>query len=288
MYIKKYHIGLTQWGFRRWTGNFFTSDAKPDYFLSQYASVFNSVEGNTTFYRVPDSKTIERWGDMVPADFKFCFKFPQGITHFKRLKNVTDEVLSFLDLFNPIRTKLGPFHIQLSSQFSFSEMDKLEKLIENLPAHYSFAVEVRHPGFFDKGKQERHLNDFLRSYGINRVVFDTRRLHSIKSKEPSIKKAQERKPLTPVRFDSTGSNPFVRFVGANDVLNNAAYLKEWAIITANWIRDGKHPYIFIHSPDTLSAPELARYFHHELSKLVELNPMPQWPVDRKDTQLGLF
>lgn len=288
MYIKKYHIGLTQWGYKEWVGNFFSNDAKQEFFLTQYASVFNSVEGNTTFYRVPNSETIERWGEMVPSDFKFCFKFPQSITHYKRLKNVTDEVLSFLDPFNSIRTKLGPFHIQLSSRFSFHEMDKLESLIKILPAHYSFAVEVRHPDFFDKGKQERHLNDLLRNFGINRVVFDTRRLHSLKSEDPSIKKAQERKPQTPVRFDSTGANPFVRFVGANDVLNNEAYLKEWAIITANWIREGKHPYIFIHSPDTLHAPKLARYFHHELCNLIELSPMPVWPADKKDTQLGLF
>jgi len=288
MAIKKYHIGLTQWGFKDWKGLFFTKGANSDLFLKQYASVFNSVEGNTTFYRVPSPETIENWGSQVGSEFKFCFKFPQQITHYKRLKNVTEEVLHFLEQFNPIRRNLGPFHIQLSSRFSFNEIDKLEFLLESLPGHLSFAVEVRHPDFFDKGKKERHFENLLRSYGINRVVFDTRRLHALKNNDPTVMSAQKKKPKTPIRFTSTGSNPFVRFVGANDVLNNEAYLKEWAIITADWIKDGKHPYIFIHSPDTKSAPTLARYFHQELSKLIELNPMPEWPAELENKQLGLF
>lgn len=288
MSIKKYHIGLTQWGFKEWVGNFFSSDAKPEQFLDQYASVFNAVEGNTTFYRVPSPENIRKWGGQAPADFKFCFKFPKEITHQKELKNVTTEVLSFLDLFKPIRTKLGPFHIQLGPNFSYEQMGNLEELIEILPAHLSFAVEVRHHDFFDKGKKERHLNDVLSSYGVNRVVFDTRRLHELKSNDPSILKAKKKKPVTPVRFDSTGANPFIRYVGGNKVIQNESHLKEWAIIIANWIRDGKHPYMFIHSPDTLHAPKLARFFHHELSNLVELGQLPQWPVDRIDKQLGLF
>ena len=288
MPISKYHIGLTQWGFKDWKGNFFSKDARPDEFLDQYASVFNSVEGNTTFYQIPTPETIKNWGSQVPSEFKFCFKFPKSITHYKRLKHVTDEVLYFLDRFTPIRKNLGPFHIQLSSQFSYTEIEKLENLLDILPGHLSFAVEVRHLDFYDKGKKERHFEDLLRSYGINRVVFDTRRLHALKNNDPTVNEAQKKKPRTPIRFTSTGSNPFVRFVGANDVLNNEAYLKEWAIITADWIKDGKHPYIFIHSPDVLSSPVLARYFHSELSKLIELNPMPEWPVERQNKQLGLF
>lgn len=288
MPIKKYHIGLTQWGYKEWKGNFFRDDAKPADFLKQYATVFNAVEGNTTFYRAPTSETVKRWGDQVSDDFKFCFKFPQSITHFKRLKDVDDEVLSFLDLFDPIRTKLGPFHIQLSSQFSYNEMDKLERLVEMLPVHLHYAIEVRHADFFDKGRQERHFVDLLKSYGIDRVVFDTRRLFALQNNDPSVKEAQRKKPQTPVRFKSTGGKPFIRYVGANDVLNNETYLREWAIIIADWIRDGKHPYMFIHAPETLHAPALARFFHKELSKLIGLAPMPDWPVERKDKQLGLF
>jgi uncharacterized protein YecE (DUF72 family) len=288
MSIVKYHIGTTQWGLKEWVGNFFTENASSDQFLRQYSTVFNTVEGNTTFYRVPDPEIIKRWGDAVPDGFKFCFKIPQSITHYRRLKDVYDETMQFIELFDTIREHLGPFHIQLSSQFSYNEFSKLDELLNNLPRDYAYALEVRHPDFYDKGKKESHLNHLLKNLNIDRVVFDTRRLHALKSDDPSRKKAQQKKPQIPVRFDPTGSRPFVRFVGANDVLNNEAYLKEWAIVTADWIREGFHPYIFIHAPDTLHAPKLARYFHNELSKLIELMPMPRWPAERQDEQLGLF
>ena len=288
MSIKKYHIGLTQWGLKDWVGKFYSDGAKPDTFLREYATVFNSVEGNTTFYRAPTPKTVLKWGDQVSDNFKFCFKFPQGITHYKRLKDTDDEVLQFLDLFEPIREKLGPFHIQLSSQFSYNEFEKLEKLCDILPPHYSYAIEVRHEDFYDRGKKERRFEELLKSNLIDRVIFDTRKLHSMQTDDPVIKKAQQKKPKTPVRFDETGSRPFVRFVGANDILNNEAYLKEWAIIVADWIKDDLHPYVFIHAPDTVRGPKLARYFHQVLTRFINLSPMPQWPIDRQNEQLGLF
>jgi len=288
MAIVKYHIGTTQWGLKEWTGNFFTDNVKPDQFLSQYASVFNAVEGNTTFYHTPDPATIKKWAASVPDGFKFCFKFPKYITHYKRLNGVHDEIFKFIELFDPIREFLGPFHIQLSSQYSYNEFDKLEGVLVNLPREFAYALELRHPDFYDKGKKESHLLHLLRNLHIDRVIFDSRRLHGLKSGDSTVREAQQKKPKLPLRFDTTGSRPFVRYVGANDVLNNEAYLKEWTIIVADWIREGLHPYVFIHSPDKINAPVLARYFHRELSKLVDLNPMSKWPAERQDEQLGLF
>jgi len=286
--IKKYHIGLTQWAYQPWKENFFSKDVRPDEFLNQYSSVFNAVEGNTTFYRVPEPKTVKDWGSKVPDGFKFCFKFPRTITHDKRLNDAQDDAKRFVSLFESIREKLGPFHIQLSDQFSFNEMGKLESFLMDLPADASFAVEVRHPDFFDQGKKENYLIRLLRTLNMDRVIFDTRKLHSMKSSEESIIEAQRKKPRPNVRFEATGSRPFIRFVGANDELNNEVYLKEWAIVTADWIKEGLHPYFFIHAPDTFFAPVLARRFHSELSKLIELQPMPEWPSERKDEQLNLF
>ncbi|WP_340103993.1 DUF72 domain-containing protein [Rhodohalobacter sp. 8-1] len=288
MPIKKYNIGLTQWGLKEWKGKFYTDDAAQHQFLKQYATVFNSVEGNTTFYRAPSPETVLKWGADVPDGFKFCFKFPQGITHYKRLKDVERDVMDFLDLFEPIRDKLGPFHIQLSSQFSYNEFPKLEEMLEYLPPHYHYAVEVRHPDFYDRGRQERRYFELLKAHSVDRVTFDTRKLHSIKGGNESIRAAQKKKPKTPVRFDATASRPFVRFVGGNDIVQNEAYLKEWAIITADWIKEGHHPYIFMHAPDTLYAPPLARHFHRLLSEFIELDSMPASPKERQNEQLGLF
>lgn len=288
MSITKYHIGCAVWSLKEWVGNFFTDDAKQGDFLSQYASVFNAVEGNTTFYHIPQEKTIKSWGQRTPDGFKFCFKFHRSITHEKRLSGVEDDILAFLDKFEPIYDRLGPFHIQLPPQFSPDEFNRLEEMLAYLPSAYSYAVEVRHPDYFDHGKIENRLNRLLTGYSVDRVIFDTRKLHAMKNQESTIRDAQRRKPKLPVRFETTGTRPFVRFVGANDALNNEPYLKEWAIIIAEWIKEGLHPYIFLHSPDQVHEPVIARKFHQILSELTELKPMPAWPVERQDEQLDLF
>lgn len=288
MAIKKVHIGVTQWGFKEWIGRFYREGTPANRLLEEYANVFNTVEGNTTFYRTPSQDTVKKWGAQVPDSFKFCFKFPQGITHFKRLNDVRADVLSFLERFDAIESRLGPFHIQLHAGFSFSEFAKLEALCELLPAHLHYAVEVRHPDYFDHGRKERMLNELLRNHGIDRVIFDTRKLHELRSNEKSILDAQKRKPTVPVRFDAISSRPFLRYVGGNDILSNEAYLKEWAMMAAGWVQKGQLPYLFIHSPDTLHAPKLARYFHSKLRQLTDVGTMPIWPAEREDEQLGLW
>lgn len=288
MAITKYHIGCTGWSMKDWVGAFFTDDANPDDFLRQYSTVFNSVEGNTTLYNIPDEEIIKKWGKQTPDGFKFCFKFHRSITHYKQLDDTESEVIDFLSRFDSIYNRLGPFMIQLPESFSPEYIGRLEKTLDILPSHYRYAVEVRHPDFFDHGKIESRLNRLLERYNVDRITFDTRKLHAIQSNDPSIREAQRKKPKVPVRFETTGSRPFVRFVGANDPLNNEAYLKEWAIIIADWIKEGLHPYIFTHAPNKVNQPLIARRFHQILSELIPINPMPAWPIEGQDEQLNLF
>lgn len=288
MGIRKYHIGCTVWSLKEWVGNFFADDAKQGDFLSQYASVFNTVEGNTTFYNIPSEQTIKRWKQETPDEFKFCFKFHRSITHHKRLKDTEDDILKFLETFDPIADRLGPFMIQLPPQFSPAEFVHLEEMVSMLPGAYRYAVEVRHPDFFNHGREEHRLNRLLKSYNIDRVIFDTRKLHAMKSDEQSVLEAKKKKPEVPVRFINTGSRPLVRFVGSNDPVANEPYLKEWAIVVADWIKEGLHPYIFTHTPDKVSQPANAKRFHQLLSDLIDADPMPAWPKDRQNKQMDLF
>jgi len=282
-------LGCTGWALPEWTGKFFSDDAKPEQYLNQYASVFNSVEGNTTFYQVPEKTQLQKWAGQTPKGFKFCFKFPRHITHEQLLSDVEDDVLSFVELFEVIRDKTGPFMIQLPAEFSPAHLSRLEDVLSVLPGVFNYAVEVRHPDFFDKGKNEHNLEMLLKSFGGDRIMFDTRKLHSVKkTSDKTIRAAQKKKPKTPVRFGTTGSRPVVRYVGTNDILNNEAHLKEWAIIVGEWIREGLHPYVFIHSPDRVSQPKLCRHFHQLLSGLIELPVLPSWPCEKQDKQLGLF
>ncbi|MEQ9307931.1 MAG: DUF72 domain-containing protein [Balneolaceae bacterium] len=280
-------MGCTGWSLPEWVGSFFKEKTKPGDFLTQYSSVFNTVEGNTSFYSNPSKEMMHQWAEKTPDGFKFCFKFPKTITHIKRLNNVEGEVHQFLEVFEDHREKLGPFMIQFPEAFSPQELPKLEKLLSILPKTMSYTVEVRNLDFFDKGRHEHSLNTLLSSYGVERTIFDTRKLHATKSSIPSILEAKLKKPKVPVRFEALSSRPTVRFVGVNDILNNEAYLKEWAIVVADWINEGRHPYIFIHSPDRISQPKLCTHFHKLLTELIGLPPLADWPVNR-EAQLGLF
>jgi len=288
MGITKYHLGCTVWSLKDWVGNFYRDDAKQADFLKQYSSVFNAVEGNTTFYNIPNKQTVQKWKHATPDGFKFCFKFHRSITHQKRLHDVEDDIMHFLETFDPIAERLGPFHLQLPPKFSPSDFARLEAVLSMLPSAYRYAVEVRHPDFFDHGKQEHRLNRLLKSYNVDRVIFDTRKLHAMKSSEQSVLEAKKKKPEVPVRFDNTAARPFVRFVGSNDPVANEPYLKEWAIVVADWIKEGLHPYVFTHSPDKVSQPPIARKFHQLLSDLIEMDPMPAWPKERQNEQMNLF
>jgi uncharacterized protein YecE (DUF72 family) len=202
--------------------------------------------------------------------------------------DVEDEAVQFVKLFKSIREKVGPFMIQFPDSFGPKELYKLEDVFSVLPKTFSYSVEVRHKDFFDHGKNERNLVSLLKSYDMDRVIFDTRKLHSVKATESSIIEAQKKKPKVPVRFETTSSRPVLRYVGTNDVLNNEPYLKEWAIIVAEWIKEGLHPYVFIHAPDTAKQPELCQHFHKLLGQLIDIPPLPAWPVNKQDKQLGLF
>ncbi|MFO1350768.1 MAG: DUF72 domain-containing protein [Gammaproteobacteria bacterium] len=102
-----YHLGCPVWSNRAWVGNFFSAQAKPADYLRQYASVFNTVEGNTTFYGLPKPETVERWRADAPPEFRFCFKFPRAISRDRRLIDAGQETPALLELFAPCRIASG-------------------------------------------------------------------------------------------------------------------------------------------------------------------------------------
>ena len=117
MAIRGYYLGCPGWGIKSWVGRLFPTSTRPTEFLERYAQVFNSVEGNTTFYALPARETVERWRDQVPDDFRFCFKFPREVSHDKLLIDCAGEVETFLERIAPLGAKLGALMLQLPPRF---------------------------------------------------------------------------------------------------------------------------------------------------------------------------
>src|SRR5215510_12336751 len=178
MAIRGYYLGCPGWGVKTWVGRLFPSSTRPTEFLERYARVFNTVEGNTTFYALPERDVVERWRDQVPDDFRFCFKFPREITHDKLLIDGAAEVATFLDRIAPLGDKLGTLFLQLPPRFDGTQLPRLRAFLAALPGGFDYAVELRHEAFFREGRDQTEMLDLLRDRRIDLVTMDTRGIHS--------------------------------------------------------------------------------------------------------------
>ena len=201
---------------RKVAGRLFTRHARRDDWLRQYAQVFNTVEGNSTFYGLPSHNTVQRWAEAVETGFRFVLKFPREISHEKRLLRCDAETDAFLDVLEVLRGAgcLGPSFLQLPSGFSAHHLEDLRKYLGRLPAEYPYAVEVRNADFFAGGQAEQSLNQLLAELGINRVILDSRPLFSAPPDTEYETASQGRKPRVPVHTTVTGTRPILRLIGA--------------------------------------------------------------------------
>ncbi|TPV94149.1 MAG: DUF72 domain-containing protein [Myxococcales bacterium FL481] len=276
MGIERYRLGCAMWGLKSWVGELFAPNTKSAEFLAAYASVFNAVEGNTTFYGVPDANSVARWRDATPASFHFCFKFPRRISHELRLVGAAAETRAFLEALAPLGPRLGPFFLQLPPEFDVGSLPALSAYLRSLPPQWRYAVEVRSLTFF-RGDAEARLVETLVRHGIDRVVLDARVLHRTVSDDDWIVESKRRKPDMPVRRIAIAANPFLRLIG-NDVLADASTcVASWAHIAAGWLDEGRTPYVFLHSPDDFFAPRMCTAFHGALSAWRDVGEMPRWP-----------
>jgi uncharacterized protein YecE (DUF72 family) len=271
-----YYLGAPLWANAHWKGTLFGVDAKPADFLAQYARVFNAVEGNTTFYAVPSADMVRRWVDATPESFRFSFKFPRTITHQHHLIHAAKETQEFLQRMQPLGQRLNGLMVQLPASFSPNALSMLEAFLRSLPVDYRYAVEVRHPAFFTHTESRATFNALLESLGVDRVIFESRPVHAAPPLDEATREAQQRKPRLPVQLDATADQPVLRYIGHPVLEANHPWLDRWVAQTARWLEEGRHPRIFLHTPNNDLAPELARLFHQQLQ--VKLPGLPDLPV----------
>ena len=283
------YIGCPVWAHAPWVGRFFSAGARREDFLSQYSAVFNTAEGNATFYGSPKPDTVLKWREEAREGFRFCFKFPKVVSHGRQLVNAQAELSEFFRRLEPLGEKLGPFFLQLEAGFGPDRLKVLEAFLKTLPKDHRYAVEVRHPEFFAGGQSETEFEAVLMAAGVNRVNFDTTGLFASKVDDPSAAEARAKKPRVPLRRVATGKEPFVRFVGDPIPENNRAALEAWADQLAAWIGEGRAPFFFTHHPDEVFAPALGRMLQQALHRRVPALPTPPvWPVDSAPGQLDLL
>lgn len=289
--IPNCYLGCPVWACEGWVGSLYSSKQRGTW-LAEYSSVFATVEGNSTFYALPSLTTVQRWADETREGFRFALKFPRSITHEKMLQNTETETDLFVQALRILKEadRLGPSILQLPPWFSRTNMPELERYLDRLPADLSIAVEVRHLDFFHRGLGENQLTDLLVQYRAERVIFDSRALYSAPPTDEFEATSQQRKPNLPVRPIAIGDCPMLRFVGRNRVDVVQPWIDEWVPVIAEWIAQGKTPYVFTHSPNDHFAPEFAVRFYDSLKDQVSISPeLPKhWPGHLVKRQQQLF
>lgn len=287
-----YRLGLPMWSHKPWVGSFFSQDALASDYLEQYASVFGTVEGNTSFYAIPSEAAVQAWDRAAPESFRFSFKMPKLITHELKLERCDLSVTRFFEAVQPLQNRMGPVMIQLPPNFDGQSLDILKSFLRKLPANdFTYAVEVRHLDFFDRDNFEPQLNELLARQGIDRVCFDSRALFDSPHTDEATLDAKSKKPNLPVHARAIADQPIVRFIGHTELSENEMYFADWVAKITQWIEKGKQPYIFVHLADNTQAPKLALQLHQQLQKsIAQLPDLPEWPVERESAvgQIGLF
>ena len=146
----RYYIGCSGWSYSSWQGPFYPKSIENSRWLKYYSNVFDYVEIDSSFYRIPNEYMVKNWYNRTPKNFRFAAKFPKVITHDKRLINFDEDQLeSFFDSISELNEKLLALLIQLPPSMEIVEgLDALRYIIPYLDKRFRYAVEVRHRSWF--------------------------------------------------------------------------------------------------------------------------------------------
>ncbi|NUT33375.1 MAG: DUF72 domain-containing protein [Hamadaea sp.] len=244
--------------------------------LRAYAEWCNAVEGNTTFYATPAKATVTTWAAQTDPDFRMVVKLPRTITHERRLTNADDELRAFLDVMAPLGPRVHALWLQLPGSFGPADVAALAAFLRRRPREHRYAVEVRHRAFFEDSRATRELEGVLAEADAEWVPFDTSVMFAAPPTSDAERDAWEKKPRMPRRDRALTDRPIVRYLGRDAVDATVAGWRPWVAKSVQWLREGRSPTVFLHTPDNADAPQLARRFHDEVrAEVPELEPLPE-------------
>ena len=160
-------VGCSGWNYDSWRGGIYPEGLAQRRWLERYAELFDTVEVNSTFYRLASRAGVERWLEQTPEDFVFAVKASQYLTHMKRLRDMDTGVERFYERIQPLvdAGRLGPVVWQLPENFHRDD-ERLAGALEHLPAG-RHCFEFRHPSWFDDD-----VLSLLRDRGVALVIGD--------------------------------------------------------------------------------------------------------------------
>ncbi len=212
-------MGTSSWSSQDWVGSFYPRGTPPAGFLAEYAVHYDTVEVDSTFYRVPSASMVKNWARRTPPGFTFAVKVPQTITHEKVLADCDHELKEFLGVIDLLGEKLGPvlFQFPYFNRKAFARPEdflaRLEPFLLKLPSGHKFVVEVRNKGWLSE-----RLLDILRKRKIALALLDHPWM-------PTITQLAEK--LDPITAEFT----YIRWLGDRKGIEEKT--KEWDQVIVN-------------------------------------------------------
>lgn len=243
--LENISIGCAKWNKTDLKG-FYPKGTKDE--LTYYATQFNSIELNATFYGMPTAEQVQTWKEKTPKDFKFFPKITNTVSHFRRLLNVTDVVTQFASAVLNFDEKLGMVFLQLHDNFKPKDYDRLEKFVQDWPKEVPLAIELRNTEWFTDEEVFNTICELFEMNNITNIIVDT----------------AGRRDMLHMRL--TTSDAFIRYVGAN-AESDYARLDDWLERIKVWKKEGlQNLYFFVHQNVEKASPLLSAYFIEKVNK----------------------
>jgi uncharacterized protein YecE (DUF72 family) len=165
--VKAVRIGCSGWNYADWREQVYPKGLAQRRWLEYYATLFDTVEVNNTFYRLPARSAVANWVESTPTDFVFSVKASRFLTHVKRLTDLGEGARRFYERIEPLAAspKMGPVLWQLPENFHRND-ERLEGALARLPKG-RHCFEFRHPSWF-----AADVYALLREHGAALVIGD--------------------------------------------------------------------------------------------------------------------
>ncbi len=242
------YLGGTGWSMKEWVGSVYPPKTPSRQYLRAYGQQFNTIELNTTHYRIPTAETVDRWLRETPEDFRFCPKVPQVMSHSRDLGLQSEAFPAFTRVIGRMGQRLGCCFIQLPPHFGTGKAPVLSSFLKAWPAELPLAVEFRHASWFSgEPKVAAELFEEMERLGKYTVLTDV----------------AGRRDVLHMRL--TGPVVLLRFVGNGLHPTDYERADAWVRRLSIWAEQGlREAYVFPHQPDNLKAPQMAAYLLEKL------------------------
>lgn len=231
------HVGTSGYNYPEWKGRFYPAGLKAKEMFAFYASRFDTVEINFTFYRMPTVQLASGWRDQAPEGFIYVLKAPRRITHDRRLKDCDELVALFAEAARALGPHLGPLLFQLPPS-ARCDLPRLEAFLALIPPDLRVAFEFRH---------ESWLND---------DVYD-----ALEKRGAALCVADFGDRTTPVRATATFGYFRLRDEGYSD-----QDLRGWVDRVAEHAESWQDVFVYFKHEDEGRGPEFAAVFTEEVRR----------------------